>query len=118
VAFTRTDVSEELSASFIRVIRIGELGTTLSRLQDIPSVGPSSPILVTLMVEALSSSETSVLTKATLTSQKTTLFVRFLVFTAVTMKIAVYWDATPYDFLQEPHGVTSQNTTFFIVIQP
>jgi hypothetical protein len=26
----RTDVSEELSASFIRVIRIGELGTTLA----------------------------------------------------------------------------------------
>jgi hypothetical protein len=26
----RTDVSEELSASFIRVTRIGELGTTLA----------------------------------------------------------------------------------------
>jgi hypothetical protein len=30
VALVRTDVSEELSASFIRVIRIGELGTTLA----------------------------------------------------------------------------------------
>jgi hypothetical protein len=30
VAIVRTDVSEELSASFIRVTRIGELGTTLS----------------------------------------------------------------------------------------
>jgi hypothetical protein len=39
---------------------------------------PSSPILVTLMMEALSSSETS--------------------------------------FLQEPHGVTSQKTAFFIVL--
>jgi hypothetical protein len=29
-ALVRTDVSEELSASFIRVTRIGELGTTLS----------------------------------------------------------------------------------------
>jgi hypothetical protein len=29
VALVRTDVSEELSASFIRVRRIGELGTTL-----------------------------------------------------------------------------------------
>jgi hypothetical protein len=29
VAFVRTDVSEELSASFIKVTRIGELGTTL-----------------------------------------------------------------------------------------
>jgi hypothetical protein len=30
VAVVRTDVSEELSASFIRVTRIGELGTTLA----------------------------------------------------------------------------------------
>jgi hypothetical protein len=30
VAFVRTAVSEELSASFIRVTRIGELGTTLA----------------------------------------------------------------------------------------
>jgi hypothetical protein len=29
VALIRTEVSEELSASFIRVTRIGELGTTL-----------------------------------------------------------------------------------------
>jgi hypothetical protein len=29
VALVRTDVSEEFSASFIRVTRIGELGTTL-----------------------------------------------------------------------------------------
>jgi hypothetical protein len=47
MALVRADVSEELSASFIRVTRIGE------------------PILVTLMNEALSSSETSVLTRAT-----------------------------------------------------
>jgi hypothetical protein len=30
VAFVRSDVSGELSASFIRVTRIGELGTTLA----------------------------------------------------------------------------------------
>jgi hypothetical protein len=30
VAIVRTDVSEELSTSFIRVTRIGELGTTLA----------------------------------------------------------------------------------------
>jgi hypothetical protein len=30
VALVRTDVSEELSASFIRVTRIGELGTILA----------------------------------------------------------------------------------------
>jgi hypothetical protein len=30
VALVRTDVSEELGASFIRVTRIGEIGTTLA----------------------------------------------------------------------------------------
>jgi hypothetical protein len=30
VALVRTDVSEEINASFIRVTRIGELGTTLA----------------------------------------------------------------------------------------
>jgi hypothetical protein len=57
----RTDVSEELSASFIRVTRISELGTTLVTA----SVVPSSLILATLMKEALSFSETSVLTRVT-----------------------------------------------------
>jgi hypothetical protein len=77
VALVRTDVSEEPSASFIRVTRIGELGTTqaakkylvflrsVRRLLVAGSVVPSSPILVTLMREALGSSETSVLTRAT-----------------------------------------------------
>jgi hypothetical protein len=62
-ALGRTDVSEELSASFIRVTRIGELGSTLAvtsnqrtlRLLVTASIVPSPPILVTLM-EALSSS--------------------------------------------------------------
>jgi hypothetical protein len=57
VALVRTDVSVELSVSFIRVTRIGELGTTLAVT--------SSLILVTLMEKELSSSETSVLTRAT-----------------------------------------------------
>jgi DNA-binding TFAR19-related protein (PDSD5 family) len=30
VALVRTDVSEDVSASFIRMTRIGELGTTLA----------------------------------------------------------------------------------------
>jgi hypothetical protein len=63
VALVRTDVSEEPSASFIRMTRIGELGTTLAatvlRLLVAACVVPSSPILVTLMKEALGSSETS-----------------------------------------------------------
>jgi hypothetical protein len=74
VALVRIDVSEEPNASFIRVTRIGELGTTLAvtvflrsvrRLLVTASVVPSSPGLVTLMKEALGSSETSVLTRAT-----------------------------------------------------
>jgi hypothetical protein len=116
VALVRTDDSEEFSASFIRVTRIGDLGATLAitsirrtpwplvRERTIPTerpplvdeiwcqhtakkyntntntivflcsvhqllvmvnVVPSSPILVTLMKEALSSSETSVLTRVT-----------------------------------------------------
>jgi hypothetical protein len=32
VALVRTDVSKELSASIIRVTRIGELGTTLATI--------------------------------------------------------------------------------------
>jgi hypothetical protein len=53
------------------VTRIGELGTikvfirSVRRLLVRATVVPSSPILVTLMKEALSSSETSVLTTAT-----------------------------------------------------
>jgi hypothetical protein len=55
VTLLRTDVSEERSASFIWV--------TQRRLLVTASVVPSSPILVTLMKEALSYSETSVLTR-------------------------------------------------------
>jgi hypothetical protein len=54
VALVRTDVSEEIRASIIRVA-----------LLVTANVVPSSPILVTLIMEALSSSETSVLTRAT-----------------------------------------------------
>jgi uncharacterized membrane protein YadS len=60
VALVRTDVSEELSASFIRMTRIGELGTTLA-----------------------------------VTINRRTLRINTK--------------------LQEPHGVTSQETPFFIL---
>jgi hypothetical protein len=63
VALVRTDVSEELSASFIRVARIGIVFLrSVHRLLVTANV-PSSQILVTLMMQALSSSETSVLTR-------------------------------------------------------
>jgi hypothetical protein len=70
VALVRPDVSDELSASFIRVTRIGGLGTkpaTSNRctLLIAACVVPSSPIFVTLMKEAPGYSETSVLTRAT-----------------------------------------------------
>jgi hypothetical protein len=82
VALVRTDVSEEFSASFIRVTRIGELGIILAVTSNQRklrintkyffflgiSSHPSSPILVTLI-----------------------------------------------RFLEEPHGVTSQKTPFFII---
>jgi hypothetical protein len=73
VALVRADVSEELSASIIRVTRISELGTTLDvtsirhnrRYTCTANVFPISPILVALMMEGLSSSEMSVLTRGT-----------------------------------------------------
>jgi hypothetical protein len=62
VALVRTDVSEE----FLRSVR---------RLLAATCVVPSSPILVTLMKEALRSSETSVLQEPYgVTSQKTPFF--------------------------------------------
>jgi hypothetical protein len=63
----KTYVSKERSASIIRVTRIGELGTTLAvtssrhsvrQLLVTANVVPSSPILVTLIMEALRYSET------------------------------------------------------------
>jgi hypothetical protein len=95
VALVRTDVSEELNASFIRVTRIGELGITLAVTSNRRTLRrntmaffrsvhrllvtcniPSQPILVTQTIESLSSSETSVLTRATgVTSQKTPFFI-------------------------------------------
>jgi hypothetical protein len=81
VAVVKTDVPEELKASFIRVTRIGEIRTTLSATSNrltlrrntkcilrqlLVTVNvSSSPTLVTLMKKALSSSETSVLTRVT-----------------------------------------------------
>jgi hypothetical protein len=56
VDLVRTDVSEEHSLVFLRSVR---------RLLVTASVVPSSPILVTLMKEALSSPVTSVLAIAT-----------------------------------------------------
>jgi hypothetical protein len=58
VALVRTDISEQLSAYliFLRSVR---------RMLVTASFVPSSPILFTLMKEALRTSETPVLTRAT-----------------------------------------------------
>jgi hypothetical protein len=82
VALVRTHVLQECSVSIIRVTRIGEIRTlaitsnrcmlwrntilhSMHRLLVIANVARSSPILVTLMMEVLRSSETSVLTRVT-----------------------------------------------------
>jgi hypothetical protein len=77
VALVITDVSEDRIASIIRVTRIGDLGKTLAvttvivflrimrRFLVTGNIVSSSPILVTLMMEAMRSSETSVITRAT-----------------------------------------------------
>jgi hypothetical protein len=86
VALVRADVSEERIASIIRVTRIGEQGNTLTAtetearceetlLRSVSSqrasvasycnVVPSSPILFTSMMQAIDSSETSAITRAT-----------------------------------------------------
>jgi hypothetical protein len=65
VPLVRTDVSEERSASFIRVTRVGEVGTTLAATSNLlflrggrwllvtANVVPTSSTLVTLMKDAL-----------------------------------------------------------------
>jgi hypothetical protein len=55
IALVRTDILEELIASIIRVTRIGEPGTVLAITNN----------QSTMMIEAICSSETSVLIRAT-----------------------------------------------------
>jgi hypothetical protein len=56
----------------VAVVRIGELGTTLAQQRSVlrslvtANGGPSLPIHIALMMEAIRSSETSALTRATL----------------------------------------------------
>jgi hypothetical protein len=66
VALVRTDASEEYSASIIRVTRIGVVGTTLAVTSNGTTLRRNiQTILVTLMMEELRSSDTSVLKRAT-----------------------------------------------------
>jgi hypothetical protein len=61
VALVRTDVLEEHTTSVAHIVFL----RSVRRLPVTANVVPSSPIFVTLMMEALRSSETSVLTRAT-----------------------------------------------------
>jgi hypothetical protein len=72
VALVRTNISEERIASIIKAIRIDELGTMLAVTgnrsmlrRNTTNIIPSSPILVTLMLEVVSSSERLAVTRAT-----------------------------------------------------
>jgi hypothetical protein len=69
MSLVRTDISEECSASNIRVTRIGELVVVFIHsvhwFAVTANVVLSSPILVTLMMEAIYSSKTLVLTRDT-----------------------------------------------------
>jgi hypothetical protein len=66
-----TKYQEEHTGSIVRVKRISELGTTLAVTSKVSTLSGSAnvvhilPILATLMMEAIYSSETSVLTRAT-----------------------------------------------------
>jgi hypothetical protein len=64
VALVGNYVSEEHIASFNKVTR-NSIFCSFRQLLVTPNIIPSSPILVTMMMEALSSSETSVLTRET-----------------------------------------------------
>jgi hypothetical protein len=71
LGLVRTDVSEEIIVSIIRVTGIGELGTGLVVTSNVLGLlGTSNvlgfQILDTLMVEVIYSSETSFLTRFTL----------------------------------------------------
>jgi hypothetical protein len=64
VALLRTDVSEERIASITRATAIGELEITLAVARN-RSTQPSSPVFLTLMMDTICSSESSVLTRPT-----------------------------------------------------
>jgi hypothetical protein len=66
VVLVKTEGCGELIASIIMVILIGEPGTLAVTSNQSSELVPSWPVLVTLMMVALYSPETSVLTRARL----------------------------------------------------
>jgi hypothetical protein len=145
VALVRIDVSEEPGASFIRVTKIGELGTTqaetsnrrtlrrntsVRRLLVVAYVVPSSPIIVTLMMWALNSSGTSGVTRSTRRNipednilhshrhENLKSYTTLALFLVHRFLSPWWWRSSvppKRRFLQEPHTVTSYKTPLFIV---
>jgi hypothetical protein len=68
VALVRAEFSEGRSASINRVTRIGELRTTLAVTSTEYNISSQRVILITMMMEALTSFNTSFFTGATLCS--------------------------------------------------
>jgi hypothetical protein len=93
VALVRTDVSEDLSASFIRVTRIGELGTTLAVTSNRRSLRRNTKWYFGCQLQ----------------------LVLFLVHRFLSLWWRRRYVLPKRRFLQEPHGVISQKTPFFIV---
>jgi hypothetical protein len=89
VALVRTDVSEEISASFIRVTRISELGTTLAVTSNRRTLRRNVGCYLELAL--------------------------FLVHRFLSPWWRWRYVPPKRRFLQEPHGVISENSPFFIV---
>jgi hypothetical protein len=120
MALVRTDVSEEHIALIIRVTRLGIVIELLWLLVTNNSV-PSSPILFTMKMETIRSSETWVLTRSTRLniphdgilhshshenlksySSELSACVGFEVLTAVVMNAAIFWYISPCSSYSNP----------------
>jgi hypothetical protein len=100
VALVRTDVSEELSTSFIWVIRIGELWKTLAVNSNRHTLQRNTNTTWYFFAACISC------------------WLQLMLF-LVHRFLSPWWRRRYVPpkrrFLQEPHGVTSQKTTFFTV---
>jgi hypothetical protein len=99
VALVRTDVSEKLSASFIRVTRIGELGTTVAATINRSTLRRNTSqktlfFLVTAVKTSLHNYEDNLLQLVEKMPEHK-IICRYLNRTFDIMKNAVLWDVTP-----------------------
>jgi hypothetical protein len=91
VTLVRTDVSEELNASFIMVTRIGELGTTLAVTRNRRTLRFAAPHDVTsqktpfFIVTAVNTSHLTYDLRCSRRWLWRTIYVRFVVYTGVTV---------------------------------